>query len=336
MRYEKQPRTVEEQARLLVDRGIVCDDLGRLQRYLHRIGYYRLSAYWLPFEQPPAEANGSRNHKFVPGTTFQDVLDLYIFDRKLRLMVIEAIERIEVAIRARWANELAVKFGSHAHMQHELFESPWNHAADLARIAKIVEGSSELFVAHYRKQYKEPFLPPIWAVVETLTLGALSCWYSRTRDTKVKQEVAKALGMPTIEIMEGVLHVLTNVRNICAHHGRLWNRKFVLQLPKIKRLRGQLVIHQKVQEDGSTQEQLSRHIYNYLVVLANMVNSLSPTSRWKYRLRDHVRTLPADKQAAMGFPEGWCDRQPWLEPGQASNSNSRPAPADRFEISAAE
>lgn len=76
--------------------------------------------------------------------------------------------------------------------------------------------SSETFIAHYRKQYDDPFLPPIWAMVETLSLGALSRWFKCTRDTDAKREVAKGLGMPTIEVLEQVLHALTPVRNVCA------------------------------------------------------------------------------------------------------------------------
>lgn len=95
-----------------------------------------------------------------------------IFDRKLRLLTMEAIERIETAVRSHWANALALRHGSHAHMQASLFKSPWQHATDLARMANELQGSSETFIAHYRKQYGEPFLPPIWAAVETLSLGA--------------------------------------------------------------------------------------------------------------------------------------------------------------------
>ncbi|NOQ51188.1 MAG: hypothetical protein GQ578_03055 [Desulfuromonadaceae bacterium] len=98
MRYNKPPITVDQQAELLIERGLICDDLPRLKRYLASIGYYRLSAYWLPFEQPSTDPV-SRNHSFRPDTDFDQVLSLYIFDRKLRLVVLDALERIEVAVR---------------------------------------------------------------------------------------------------------------------------------------------------------------------------------------------------------------------------------------------
>lgn len=93
--YDKLPLSISEQARLLLDRGLICEDTVRLESYLASIGYYRLSAYWLPFEQSPP-SDSSRNHQFISGTHFEKILTLYIFDRKLRLLVMEAIERIEV------------------------------------------------------------------------------------------------------------------------------------------------------------------------------------------------------------------------------------------------
>jgi abortive infection bacteriophage resistance protein len=115
MQYNKPALSISDQAQLLLDRGLICDDRTRLEHYLSNIGYYRLSAYLLPFEQPSVSGN-SRNHKLQPGTTFQQLLELYVFDRKLRLLVMEAIERIEVAARTRWASAMALRHGSHAHM----------------------------------------------------------------------------------------------------------------------------------------------------------------------------------------------------------------------------
>jgi len=123
--YNKPPLSVADQADLLRDRGLVCNSAQRVEHYLSHIGYYRLSAYWLPFEIPDSENNGSRNHKFQLGTSFDQILSLYIFDRKLRLLIMEAIERIEVAVRSRWAGAMALRHGgSHAYMQSEQFKCP--------------------------------------------------------------------------------------------------------------------------------------------------------------------------------------------------------------------
>lgn len=311
MHYDKPALSIADQAQLLLDRGLVCHDRQRLEHYLSNIGYYRLSAYLLPFEHPSANGN-SRNHKLQPGTTFQQVLDLYVFDRKLRMLVMEAIERIEVAARTRWASAMALQHGSHAHMNADLFKNPWQHASDIARISNDLKDSNETFVVHYRSKYKAPYLPPIWAVVETMTLGALSRWIASTNDNKVKQDVAKTLGMPTIEILEQVLHALTPVRNISAHHARLWNRRFILLLPNIKRLHGQLITETIKTPSGETQTPLTREIYNILVVIQYLMKHLSPNSTWIARLAQHIETLAVEHQTAMGFPADWKIRAPWL------------------------
>jgi abortive infection bacteriophage resistance protein len=333
MRYDKPPLSTQEQAQQLQDRGLTCADVAKLQHYLTHIGYYRLSAYWLPFEQPAEMGETSRNHQFQPGTSFEQVLSLYVFDRKLRLLVMEAIERIETAVRSHWANALALRHGAHAHMQASLFKSPWQHAQDIARIASELHESNETFVAHYRQRYDEPFLPPIWAVVETLSLGALSRWFKATKDTDAKREVAKSLGMPTIEVLEKVLHALTPVRNVCAHHARLWNRRFTLQLPHIKRFNGhdgRMVIEEIIgsrqakvdcgqcgkainQEQPEVQRQPSRLLFNYLLVMAQLMRRINPNSSWQTRLRLHIQSATQEQQQAMGFPEGWEQWAIWQE-----------------------
>jgi abortive infection bacteriophage resistance protein len=311
MHFDKKPLSIPDQVERLLERGLVCDRPERLKHYLTHVGYYRLSAYWLPFEIAAPESNGSRNHKFRPDTTFDQVLALYIFDRKLRLLVIEAIERIETAVRGHWANALSMRHGSHAHMKPELFKCPWQHSVDLAKISADLKNSSETFIVHYRRRYSDPFLPPIWAVVETMSLGALSRWFQSTRDTESKKEVAKCMGMPTIEILEQVLHALTPIRNICAHHGRLWNRRFTLQLPHIKKFRDQIMTESIESANGTRQIQPRREIYNYLVIMLHLMNAINPGSSWRNRLETHLQQATPDQHQAMGFPTGWADLPLW-------------------------
>jgi abortive infection bacteriophage resistance protein len=302
MQYAKRAFTIAEQAARLIDRGLVCGDPVRLEKYLANIGYYRLSAYWHPFELP---TNGtSRNHHFQPDTSFDKVLKLYIFDRKLRLLVIEAIERIEVAVRTRWATALAMRHGSHAHMEAALFRDPIRHSQDLEKIATELGKSNEPFVVHYRNQYEEPPLPPIWAIVETMTLGTLSRWFKNTCETAAKKEVAQALAMPNIEVLEQVLHTLTPIRNICAHHGRLWNRRFPMALPVIRRLQVSMVA------PDATHHQ-ARHLFNYLVVLSALMNALNQKSSWTRRVMEFVETLDDSGRRSMGFPADWRARPVW-------------------------
>lgn len=308
MQYSKPPLSIDEQATRLIQRGLVCENSERLKHYLTHIGYYRLSAYWHPFEQSPVETN-RRNHNFEAGTTFDRVLDLYDFDRKLRLLVMNAIERIEVAVRTRWADAMAMRQGPHAHMNSELFKDPWQHQQDLATLSREIKKSNEVFIKHYRDQYSEPFLPPIWAVVEMMSFGQLSYWFSNTSKTEIKKEVMRGLKFPTIEILEKVLHTLTPVRNTAAHHGRLWNRQFPMTLPEIKRLRERVV-------PNNAPNKLGHCIFNYLVIIEYLKSVINPTGQWKFQLMSLLGTVSDSDLRAMGFPEDWREREPWIG-GQA-------------------
>jgi len=303
MQYSKPPLSIDEQAARLIQRGLVCENPERLKHYLTHIGYYRLSAYWLSFELSPVEPN-RRNHNFEAGTTFDRVLDLYDFDRKLRLLVMNAIERIEVAVRTRWADAMAMRHGPHAYMNSELFKDPWQHQRDLAALSREIEKSSEVFIKHYLNQYSKPFLPPIWATVEMMSFGQLSYWFSNTSDTEIKKEIMRSLKLPTIEVLEKVLHTLTPVRNTAAHHGRLWNRQFPMTLPEIKRLRERVV-------PNNAPNRLGHRIFNYLVIIEYLKSVINPTGQWKDQLMSLLETVSACDLQAMGFPGDWLERGPW-------------------------
>lgn len=305
MQYIKPPLSIDDQADRLRERGLACEDPDRLKHYLAHIGYYRLSSYWLPFEHPSTEEQ-TRNHQFLQGATFDQVLHLYIFDRKLRLLVLDAIERIEVAVRTRWAGAMALRHGPHAHMSSTLFKDPWKHTRDLAKVSRELEESSESFVIHYKKRYSEPFLPPIWAVVETMSLGTLSRWISNTRDNEVKKEIMQNLRLPTIEILESVLHTITPMRNVCAHHGRLWNRRFAMTFPEIKRLRDRMV-------HPYAPEHQAHYVFNYLVVIEFLMSVINPRGSWKRRLIALLETMSDSDLQSMGFPPDWRTLSPWKE-----------------------
>lgn len=303
MHYNKPPLSSTDQAQLLLTRGLACSNVTRLESYLASIGYYRLSAYWRPFEQP--SGNGLRNHQFYPGTDFDQILNLYIFDRKLRLLFIEAIERIEVALRSHWGGALALAANdSHAYLNPAHFICSRKHIQCLAKFEQAYDKSREVFITHYKNNYTTPQLPPVWAVVETMTLGELSRWYSNTKASPAKTLVSKAFNMPNVDVAEKVFHALTPVRNICAHHSRLWNRRFTISLPNIRRFSASLVpINSPNQQD--------RYLYNYLVITLVLMDAINPNSTWKARLVDLLNTVPPRKHTAMGFPSDWQSRPIW-------------------------
>ncbi|MBL0315053.1 MAG: Abi family protein [Flavobacteriales bacterium] len=230
MQYNKLPLTYQDQIALMSSRGLIIHDLQRAERYLQEISYYRLSAYALPYQQ--------QKDSFNANTTFDNILDLYLFDRELRLIIFDAIERIEVAIRAQIIYQLAHKYGSHWQDDVTIFKPPFTHPhgfiVDVFQDTQklIVEHCNakhqEVFIKHYTTKYSGPTNPPAWMSIELLTVGQLSRLYTALKSNADKQDIAGFFGLHHT-VFTSWLHSITYIRNICAHHSRLWNRELAIK-----------------------------------------------------------------------------------------------------------
>ncbi len=293
MRFEKPPKTFDDQVDLLISRGMRIDDPKRARRYLSHLNYYRLAAYWLPFEQDHT------THRFKPGVEFDLVLEHYIFDRKLRLLIMDAIERIEVSLRTRWAYHIAHSYGPHALLDQTLFKAKWPHTDNVNALRETIRRSSEVFIRHFNK-YDE-MLPPVWVVCEIMTLGQLSKWYANLKRGRDRNAIARGYGIDEVNLTS-FLHHLSIVRNHCAHHARIWNREFTFswKLPRKKPI--------TLRRNFNWTDK--RRIYNTLVMLAYLMDSIGPNS-WKQRLYDLFSKHPDVKDSVMGFLPDWLDRPVW-------------------------
>lgn len=297
MRFDKPAKTLNEQIELLRMRGMRIDDADAARHWLAHLNYYRLTAYWLPFEvahTPPT---------FKPGASFDAVLNLYEFDRSLRLLALDAIARIEVSLRTQWAYWLAQKHGPHAHLNAELAlrQDRWQHNLD--RLREEVDRSDEGFIRHYRATYDQPALPPTWMACEIMSLGTLSRWFSNLGPASTRTAIARTYQLDE-RVLQSFIRQLTYVRNVCAHHARLWNRELTvtLQLPRTK----PAVLVSSFHDGGS------RRIYNTLVMIAWMLDCIDPGHAWRERLGDLIdkhRICPTD----MGFPADYAARPIWTQ-----------------------
>ena len=289
--YTKEPLSYSEQVEQLRRRGLIIERQDRAEFYLAQLNYYRLAAYWLPFE-----ADHSK-HAFLPNASFERVLALYVFDRELRLLVLDALERVEVAVRARWAYELAHEHGPHAHLMPALHQrKPAAYEKDLTELRKWVKQArgQEVFIRHLLRKYEEP-LPALWAVCEVMPFGLLSRWYGNLSDNRVRAAISGRFGLDHEQLGSWVHH-LSIVRNVCAHHGRLWNREFTVTPTAPRTKPGGL--HARWHHG-------SRQLYNTLLILLHFMDVVAPGHSWRDRLRDHLASLDAPGGVrAMGFPQG--------------------------------
>lgn len=301
MKFCKPPLSVTAQLELLKRRGMVVADEARAVRVLQNINYYRLRAYWLPFEAHELSKAVPDAHVFKPGTDFDAVVTLYVFDRKLRLLLLEAIERVEIALRTHWAQMLADKYGAHAYLNRDVFHSLAMYGTCLSSLDDELARSKETFVQHYREKYDHPARPPIWAICELLTLGQLSKWLGNIKLRSDRQAIAHRLKLDEVVVC-AFAHHLTHVRNLCAHHSRVWNRKltFTMTLPKRP---SELATQFNPLEE--------RRIYNTLVMLAWCIRTVSPDTTWPARLQKLLRERTNGELKAMGAPVDWMARAPW-------------------------
>lgn len=295
MDYEKPFKSIQAQIELLKSRGLIIDN--EAEHYLRHLNYYRLSGYWIPFEQ------NHSGHSFAPNTHFNDVLNLYIFDRSLRLLLLDAIERVEVSVRTHWAYHCAEIGGPHAYLDDVLSRKQHWHQKNLQILQQEIDRSDETFIKHYRNKYSSPKEPPIWVVCEVMSLGLLSRWLKNLKPSQICTKIAKNYQI-AYPVLTGFIEHLTYLRNLCAHHCRVWNRKFTKTM-QISHTKPALLIH-----NFNFAPAKQRNIYNTLVMLIHFLNIISPdhhtTSRLINLLEKHVIRVEA-----MGFPNDWKQRDVW-------------------------
>lgn len=294
--YTKPPLTFEEQLVQLKERGLQVGSDKDALHYLSQLNYYRLAAYWLPFESDHS------THQFKSNTTFDQILNLYIFDRELRLLIMDAVERIEVSIRTQLAYTLSHKYGSHPHLNPAIFFDPVNYGRAISKLDQEVKRSGEEFIKHLCRKYEER-LPPIWAVVELMTIGQLSKWYDNIDSRQDRKAISDTYDIDE-KNLRSFLHHLSTIRNLCAHHSRVWNRGFVFTFSIPNKRPKELL--SSFHHDG----RLERKIYNTLTMLAYMMDLICPGHHWKIRLHALISTHAVNLKA-MGFPDDWQARPIW-------------------------
>tara|TARA_R100000935_G_scaffold24727_1_gene44341 strand:+ start:5095 stop:6003 length:909 start_codon:yes stop_codon:yes gene_type:complete len=298
MKFTKPAISINDQLALLRRRGMVIADEPSARHYLQHISYYRLRAYWLPFEGPAPAAG---DHVLKPGTTFEDALALYVFDRQLRLLVMDAIERIEVAIRAGWAHHMAMTYGPHGYLDQAHHTGPVKHAECVADLVKETGRSKDTFVKHYNKTYEDPTLPPVWMVAEVVSLGALSKWIDNIKLRADRQAIAKPFGVDE-KVFGSFAHHVTIIRNIAAHHGRLWNKRFAFTM---------IVPNSPARLAVAMRGADRRYLHNTLVMLDHLLMVVAPGNEWRRRVVALITSCPQVDPVQMGFPADWQGRAAW-------------------------
>lgn len=315
--FNKPPLTYEKQVELLLSRGLIVTDRKRAERHLANISYYRLSAYMLPYKK---KENGIIIDAFKEGTTWDDIYDLYVFDRKLRLLVFDAIERLEVAIRTQIIYQLSHKYGSHWQDNAHIFNPPREVTLRDGRTITIDvyreiqshikeqlhSNRAEVFIQHYHNKYDTPENPPSWMSVEIMYFNHLSKICTGLKNRADIVSIASYFALPPKTFCSW-LHTMNYVRNICAHHSRLWNRDLNIVPEKLSFSKRLVWIN--------TPDTAKRSKNYYFFCMINyMLQVANPTSQFKTKLKElleeYKNVISLD---SMGFPKGWKEEKMWKD-----------------------
>lgn len=297
MKYSKPSISLEQQVELLQKRGLKINDPEKARHYLSNISYYRLRAYTYPFQ-----VDQDTDHLFNGEVTFEEIIQLYVFDRHLRLLVFDGLEKIEIALRTKIIYEFAQVYGSHWHDRNEIYVNQYRFNKDISKLYDEVDRSSETFIKHYKKKYTLPEYPPAWMSLEVASMGLLSKMFENLKKSPIKKKVVTEFGLKNHLILESWMHAFAHLRNVCAHHGRLWNRRFIT-LPKLP----DDTLYPFLQNKNIYQNKL----YAILSCMLYILQIISPGHQLTENLKELFKGCSQADLHEMGFPKGWETEKLW-------------------------
>lgn len=294
MKYEKPALSIEEQIALLRSRNLLIENDDEANIALSNISYYRLSSYLYPYRN-----FNDDTQSFYPGTNFNNILKIYSFDRKLRLLIFDSIERIEIGFRTQFIHQMALKYGAFWYNDVSLFSNKHQFSNIIDYFQKEYKISHEVFIEHYKSKYNEPEYPPAWMSIEIFTFGHLSRHYSNLNYFADKKMIARYFCI-SHAVFESWLHSISYVRNICAHHSRLWNR--TLRVKPVFPKSNEILDMTKISNDK---------LYSIICIIMFLLSVVHPKNTFHKKLLTLLDDYPMINLAKMGFPKGWQDESLW-------------------------
>jgi abortive infection bacteriophage resistance protein len=269
--YTKPALKISAQIQKLQSRGMVVRDPALATRFLKTCNFYRFGGYAIAYWQSSA-----RPQQYLAGTQFEDVVNLINFDRALRMLTLDAIERLEVAVRSALTSTASLFYRSpHWYLDGSRFKSAALHGQFVAKSWNDFDRGKEEFVKHYKSTYTEPDMPPSWILAEITSFGTWSHLFKNLASRKLRNRIAGIFDVNHITL-ENNLHVLNVTRNMCAHHARLWNRGFAFKpaLNQSSTVRIPAINDQRFAAQAG--------------MIWVMLQAIEPQSHWTRELRDLI------------------------------------------------
>lgn len=322
--YAKPHLDYDEQLLKLEARGLHVQDRPRALNALRHIGYYRLSAYLHTFRQHAAEPASFPDHRldaYVAGSTFETVLDLWRFDRRLRLLVLDGLEHVEISLRTSLAYR-AGAVDAFIHHRPDLLApefsrrtggsagtSPSPHDEWLVRyLERVRRSGDEAFVKWFHHQYDGRL--PIWVAIELLEFGQTSRLLQGLPLAQ-RRMIASDFGVDEPRMFSTWVASFNGLRNVAAHHSRLWNRSLTSVARRPKQGQIELLDHL------SDLDEVARvKVYAPLAMTVWLLRDSAEGRSWVGAVKRTLATFPDLPQGSLqnaGFPAGWEDLEVWSD-----------------------
>lgn len=295
--YQKQHKTFNEQLEILKQRELTVSNDSYALSKLQHINYYRLSAYFLPFMHPKDD---DKKDTFLEKSSFEDIIQLYYFDSELRKIIFEAIESIEIYFRTQITYSHSQKYGSLGYLKNENFEASEKFFnLVIQNLKSETKRSKEVFVKHFKENYNTTDLP-LWVTVEVISFGTLSKFYSMLKTDEQKEVISQLKGINNM-VFKNWLHGLSVVRNICAHHSRLWNKTLGVKFE----------VPRKLDEFKSIKND---KVFFVLSVIEYILTSIGEDEiDFKSKIKTLITKYPKVNLESMGYTKDWQQNPIWRD-----------------------
>ena len=300
--------TIIDQIALLKQRGMLFRNEPQAHEMLKNIGYYRLKGYWWDMQLDNTQ------HVFKPYTYFEDVIERYHFDRQLKMILFDAIERIEISVRARMIYLLSIQHGGLWYLNPALFETVLHtkdgvtkttHLHTLDELQKEYNRSQEIFVINQQKKYPGQS-PDAWKIFETASMGTLSKLYKSLKlQLPEKAIIANEMGLNLFTELSSWLETITLVRNTIAHHSRLWSKN----IPKRPVM--QLNNPAKAWLSRPLQPAQMNKPFAVISCMVYLCNHLNDSDDIKQKILSLIKSYPNVPIYKYGFLNQWQNEPLW-------------------------
>lgn len=302
MKYSKPAINISEQIVQLEGRGLIIKDKSFAQKTLENVSYYRLAGYWWPMQAD------KEKHTFKSKSTFENVVALYNFDRELRLLLFGVIETIEISFRTKLIYHLSREVSPWWFENSSLYENTDEFVGTMSAISSELLRSKEIFIKEHKRKYKlDSRFPPAWKTLEIASFGNLSKLYGNLKPSvKSKDIVADELGTVNHTFLPSWLQSINQIRNICAHHGRLWNKNLPGRPKLLPKPPYPWITRIPPADDHYM-------LYIHLCCMKYIVNIINPENKFTESLTNLMSDYPNIDPNALGFIEDWGNEALWTK-----------------------